>query len=101
MTPPGLALYDPTADAKVSADVSSYNLGAVLLQRKSDTDWRPITYASALSSKERRTDHNPTTWGCERFRDFLIGLTFQVDSDDKPRLALISLKWLDELPPRI
>ena len=56
MTPPGLSLFDPTADAKVSADVSSYSLGAVLLQRKSDTDWRPHAYPRALSCEERRTD---------------------------------------------
>ena len=36
-----LALYDPAAESKVSADASSYGLGAVLLQL-CDTNWRPV-----------------------------------------------------------
>ncbi|KAE8277347.1 hypothetical protein D5F01_LYC24743 [Larimichthys crocea] len=54
-TPPGLALYDPNADTLVSADASSYGLGAVLLQRQEGADWKPVAYASrALSDTERR-----------------------------------------------
>ena len=106
-TPPGLALYDATADTKVSADASSYGLGAVLLQRKDTADWRPIAYASrALSDTERRyaqveKEALATTWACEQFRDFLIGLTFQVDTDHKALLALLGSKRLDEMSPRI
>ncbi|KAJ8415430.1 hypothetical protein AAFF_G00424100 [Aldrovandia affinis] len=42
---PVLALYDPNKDSKVSADVSSFGLGAVLLQKWAE-EWRPVAYAS-------------------------------------------------------
>lgn len=51
---PVLALYDPNKKIKVSADASSFGLGAVLLQMWSDV-WRPVAYASrSLSSVEQR-----------------------------------------------
>uniref|UniRef100_A0A3Q3BQL4 Reverse transcriptase/retrotransposon-derived protein RNase H-like domain-containing protein n=1 Tax=Haplochromis burtoni TaxID=8153 RepID=A0A3Q3BQL4_HAPBU len=54
-TPPGLALYDPSAETCVSADSSSYGLGAVLLQRHADLRWKPVAYASrALGATEQR-----------------------------------------------
>lgn len=54
-TPPGLALYDPNAETLVSAGSSSYGMGAVLLQRQTGIEWRPVAYASrSLSSTEQR-----------------------------------------------
>ena len=51
--PTVLTLYNPTVPTKVSADASSYGLGAVLLQRV-DEIWRPVAYASrAMSETER------------------------------------------------
>ena len=48
MKPTVLALYDPAAPTKVSADTSSHGLGAVLLQ-SIDGSWRPVSYASRTS----------------------------------------------------
>ena len=39
-----LALYDPRKEKSVSADASSYRLGAVLIQKQSDGSSRPIAY---------------------------------------------------------
>ena len=47
--------YDLAARSKVSADASSFGLGAVLLQESSPGKWRPVVYASHyLSETERR-----------------------------------------------
>ena len=43
--PTVFALYNPAADTKISADASSFGLGAVLLQ-KEDQVWRAVAFAS-------------------------------------------------------
>lgn len=49
-----LALYDPRANTKISADASSFGPGAVLLQQHG-SEWKPVAYASrAISETERR-----------------------------------------------
>ena len=42
---PVLDLYDPEANTIISADASSYALGAVFLQQNKQDIWKPITYA--------------------------------------------------------
>ena len=47
------ALYDPALETKISADSSSYGLGAVLSQQHKD--WCPVVYASgSLTPTESR-----------------------------------------------
>ena len=49
-----LTLYNPKSKTKISADASSYGLGAVLLQEQSG-NWKPVAYASrSISETERR-----------------------------------------------
>ena len=42
-----------------------------------------------------------TTWACEKFRDYLIGKKFSIETDHKPLVPLLNSKYLDSLPPRI
>lgn len=106
-TPPGLALYDPNKDTVVSADASSYGLGAVLLQKQADNVCKPVAYASkALSNTEQRyaqieKEALASTWAYERFAEFLIGKSFHIETNHKPLVPLLGSKTLDELPPRI
>ena len=69
---PVLSHYSPDLPTKVSADASSYGMGAALLQQK-DGDWRPIFYASrSVTSTEQRyaqveKEALTCTWACEEF----------------------------------
>ena len=111
--PAVLCLYNPEAPTKVSAEAptkvsadASYGLGAVLLQQ-SDSAWRPVAYASrAMTETETRyaqidKEALAVTWACERFSNYILGRTFQIESDHKPLIPLLNSKHLDNLPPRI
>ena len=104
---PVLALYDPNRGTTVSADASSYGLGAVIRQKTNGT-LRPVAYASrAMTPNEKRYSQNEkealaTTWSLGRFTDYLYGMSFHVETDHKPLVSLLSSKKnLDELSPRI
>ena len=105
--PTVLALYDPTAKSKVSADASSFGLGAVLLQENSRCEWRPVAYASrSLSETERRyaqieKEALAVTWSCGKFSDYILGSRFEIETDHKPLVPILSSKHLNDLPPRV
>ena len=104
--PTVLALYNPQAETKVSADASSFGLGAVLLQLDGQL-WRPVAYASrSLSDTERRyaqieKEALAATWACEKFSTYVLGRPFLIESDHKPLVPLLNTKHLDDLPPRV
>ena len=106
-TMPTLAHYNPNHETKLSTDASAYGLGAVLTQKQTNDQWRPIAYASrALSPTEQRyaqieKEALGITWASERFSDYLIGLNFHIATDHKPLVPLLSTKNLEDLPARI
>ena len=73
-----LAFFDPAKPATVSADASSYGLGATLLQMH-DGELRPVAYASkSLSDIEKRyaqieKELLAVTWACDHFAQYLQG----------------------------
>ena len=106
---PVLALYDPNRTTIVSADSSSYGLGAELKQQQIDGTLRPDVFASrSLTDIERRyaqveKETLALTWACEKLSDFLIGAQrFIFQTDHKPLTSLLSpQRALDDVPPRI
>ena len=104
--PTVLALYDPAAETKISADASSYGLGAVLMQ-KEDTQWKPVAYASLSMSETKRRyaqiekEGLAVTWACEKFASYILGKRISIETDHKPLVPLLGTKDLDNLPPRV
>ena len=98
-----LAMYDPQADTKISADASSHGLGAVFLQ-KNKQEWRPVDYAScAMSETETRyaqieKEALATTWACEKFSTYILGKHISIETDHTPLVPLLGSK---HLPPRV
>jgi transposase InsO family protein len=106
-TPTVLAWYNPAADTKLSADASAYGLGAVLLQKSIDGEWKPVAYASrSMTETEMRyaqieKEALAITWACERFSDYILGKNITIETDHKPLVPLLSTKHLDSIPPRV
>ena len=104
---PVLALFNPRSPTVVSADASSYGLGAVLLQQQPQGGLQPVAYISrSLTTTEQRyaqieKESLALTWACERFADYLVGLTFHINTDHKPLVPLFSTRSLDDLPIRV
>ena len=102
--PTTLALYDPGAESKISADASSYGLGAGLLQ-KAESAWKPVAFASrSMSDIERgyaqiEKEALAITWACEKFSVYILGKRIEIETDHKPLVPLLGSKHLDILPP--
>lgn len=107
MNAPVLALYDPNLETVLSADASSFGLGAVLLQRQPSGVLKPVAFISrSMTPTEQRyaqieKEALAFTWACERLSDYLIGLPFHIHTDQKPLVPLFSSKHLEELPIRV
>ena len=98
-----LCHYNVDAKTKISADASSYGLGAVLLQFQKNK-WQPIAFASrSLNETDAQIEKEALaiTWACERFSEYILGKEVELETDHKPLVPLLGSKHLDSLPPRV
>ena len=90
-----LAHYDVNAPTKISADVSAYGLGSVLLQCQGNHYWKPVAFASrCLNATEVRyaqieKEALSLVWSCEKFSDYILGKPILLETDHKPFSPLI------------
>lgn len=93
---PKLAYYKDGERFKLAVDASATGLGAVLLQAKTDEKLRIVACASkTLSQTERRypqvhREALAIVWGVERFRKYLLGVCFEVWTDNEANTVLFS-----------
>ena len=66
-----------------------------------------MAFASrSMSETERRyaqieKETLAVTWACDRFSDYILGRPFEIETDHKPLVPILSSKSLDNLPPRV
>ena len=108
-TAPVLAYYSPGAPTIVSADASSYGIGAVLFEIQEDGRRAPVTYVSrSLSATEKRysqieKEALAMSWAFEKFHCYVLGSQTPtvVETDHKPLQTIMNVQQLDECPPRL
>ena len=90
-----LGFYDPQDRTLVVTDASGVGLGAVLIQFKGNLP-RIISYASkSLTDTEKKyppieKEALGIVWAVERFRIYLLGITFELETDHRPLETLFS-----------
>jgi len=99
---PVLTPFKLDSDSMITADSSSYGLGAALLQ-KVDEQWKPVAYASrVLTAAERRyaqieKEALAICWACDKF----AGKRILIETDHRPLLSILGEKELAKLPLRV
>ena len=82
-----MSYYNQNAETNIIVDGSPFGLGAILNQKQSDGNFKPVAYASrTLSPVERRysqTEREALSvyWAIRRFNMYLYGMCFTVYTD--------------------
>lgn len=84
---PVLAIYSPTDETELHCDASALGYGAILLQRKSDNLFHPISYFSKRTTDAESRYHSfeletlAIINALKRFRVYLEGIRFKIITD--------------------
>ena len=104
---PVLACFKLDCPTVLVTDASPAGLGGVLLQEQTTGERKPVAYISrSLTPTEKRysqidREALACVWAVERFHNYVFGIEFELLTDNKPLVSLLSLNCQKLLPPRI
>ena len=104
---PILAHYNLNAPTKLAVDASPWAVGAILLQQRPDTNYRPVAHGSrSLTNTKVKYGHVEKealalVYGCEHFHMYLYGRKFELETDHKPLEYIFQPKASKPPPARI
>ena len=108
VSPPVLMPFDPNVETRLSADASSFAIGAVLEQKSAGSNtFKPVHFVSRalipaeVSYAQIEKEALAVSWACERLSMYLKGLQFSILTDHKPLVSLLGTKPIHDLTPRI
>ena len=93
-----MAYFKQGAKTRITTDGSPVGLGAILEQQQEDGQYKPICCASRkLNNVEQRysqfeRETLAIKWACEKFFLYLSGINFEIQTDHKPLLRVLSPK---------
>ena len=112
-----LSHFKRNQEIRIICDASKSGLGAVLQQKQSNNEWRPICFASRfLTDFETKYSINELellaiVWAVEHFKNYVYGVQFKVISDHKALMSVLKpnirnktfssrlTRWVDILLP--
>lgn len=97
-----IVLYDPSRSLRVTADASSYGLGAVLTQDMGNGDYRPVEFASrTLTAAEQNYAQVERkalalVFAVKKFHKYLFGHHFTLVTDHHPLTSILGPNYSEQ-----
>ena len=88
--------FDPSLPLTLACDASASGIGAVLAHRLSDGPEKPVGYVSRTLTKAEKNysqlekEGLSLVFGVKKFSSYLFGHSFELVTDHKPLLSLLS-----------
>lgn len=89
-----MAHYDPSPETVVTTDASQHGLGATFFQIQKDGSGKPICFVRPLTETDAVIGKEALViaWACDRFDQFLRGMSFTLETNHKPLVRLMNTK---------